>query len=183
MRRRPRIDATALMGCPQGAVWFLVSFPHEAGNPLKGAFESEEDMIQESEAPTTGESAAPRLRRSVDDRVIAGVCGGLGRYFNVDPVFFRLAFVVLAVGGGSGVLLYLIAWVAVPEQGKDEAIGFSSASLGTQGPVLAGVALVAVGLMLLINNLVPWFDRVMLPLVIIAAGAALLYTGGRREHR
>jgi len=109
-------------------------------------------------------SPPPRIRRSLDDRVIGGVCGGLGRYFGVDPIFFRVAFVVLTIGGGSGVLLYLIGWIVIPEERKDELVGPSGSSLGSSGPMLAGIALVTVGLMLLINNLVPWFDRVMLPL-------------------
>jgi phage shock protein PspC (stress-responsive transcriptional regulator) len=136
----------------------------------------------ESNAPTTERPPSPRLRRSTDDKVVAGVCGGLGRYFDVDPLFFRLAFVVLTIGGGSGILLYLIGWLVIPEQGKDEAVVSGAGSLGTQGPVLAGAALIAVGAMLLMNNLVPWFDKVMLPMVVIAAGAALLYTGGRRDR-
>lgn len=136
----------------------------------------------ESNAPTTERTAPPRLRRSVDDKVVAGVCGGLGRYFDVDPLFFRLAFVVLAIGGGSGVLLYLIGWLVIPEQGKDEAVVAGAGTIGSQGPALAGAALIAIGAMLLMNNLVPWFDRVMLPMVVIAAGAALLYTGGRRDR-
>lgn len=57
-----------------------------------------------------------KLTRSRTARVIAGVCGGLGEYFNIDPVIFRIAFVVLTLGGGFGVVLYLIMWVAVPEQ-------------------------------------------------------------------
>jgi phage shock protein C len=44
------------------------------------------------------------LRRSRDDRVIAGVCGGLGRYLQVDPVLLRIALVILTVSGGLGVL-------------------------------------------------------------------------------
>ena len=124
----------------------------------------------------------PRIRRSLDDRVIGGVCGGLGRYFGVDPLFFRLAFVVLTLGGGSGVLFYLIGWIVIPEERKDELVGPSGSSLGSSGPILAGIALVTVGLMLLINNHVPWFDRVMLPLVVIGAGATLLLTGGRRAR-
>ena len=136
----------------------------------------------ESNAPTTERTPPPRLRRSIDDKVVAGVCGGLGRYFDVDPLFFRLAFVVLTIGGGSGVLLYLIGWLVLPEQGKDEAVVSGVGTMGAQGPVLAGAALIAVGAMLLMNNLVPWFDRVMLPMVVIAAGAALLYTGGRRDR-
>lgn len=134
----------------------------------------------DSEVPVA-EQSPPRLRRSVDERVFAGVCGGLGRYFDVDPIFFRLAFVVLAIGGGSGVLLYLIAWLVIPEQGKDEVL-IGGGSLGSQGPMLGGIAMIAIGVMLLMNNLVPWFDRVMFPVVVIAAGAALLYMGGRRDR-
>jgi phage shock protein C len=134
----------------------------------------------ESERTPVETVTSPKLRRSRDDRVIAGVSGGLGRYFDVDPLFFRLAFVVLAIGGGSGVLIYLIAWLVIPEQGEDEAVVRGGGTLGTHGPVLAGITLIAVGLMLLVNNLVPWFDRVMLPMVVVAAGLALLYTGGRR---
>jgi hypothetical protein len=48
--------------------------------------------------------------------------------------------------------------------------------------MIAGIALVGIGLMLLVNTLVPWFDRVMWPLAVIAAGAGMLYLGSRREH-
>jgi len=140
-------------------------------------------MTQLESGPSVAEDRfPPRLRTSVDDKVVAGVCGGLGTYFGVDPLFFRLAFVVLAIGGGSGVLLYLIAWLVIPEASKDTPIVSAPASVGSHGPVLAGVALIAVGLMLLANNLMPWLDRVMLPLVVVAAGVALLYAGGRRER-
>jgi phage shock protein C len=47
----------------------------------------------------------PKLRRSVDDKVVAGVCGGLGSYFNTDPIWFRLAFVVVTLAGGAGILI------------------------------------------------------------------------------
>jgi len=131
-----------------------------------------------------GEEQSPaRLRRAVDDRVIAGVCGGLGRYFGADPVWFRVAFVVLTVGGGSGVLLYLVAWLVIPEQGPGDTATTTAATIGEHGPIIAGIALTAVGLMLLIDNLVPWFDRVMWPMVVIAAGLALLFTGSRHAGR
>jgi phage shock protein PspC (stress-responsive transcriptional regulator) len=55
-----------------------------------------------------------RLRRSSDDKVIAGVCGGLGRYFDIDPVIFRIAAVALAFVGGAGLLLYLAALLLMP---------------------------------------------------------------------
>jgi phage shock protein PspC (stress-responsive transcriptional regulator) len=56
-----------------------------------------------------------RLYRSRKDRKIAGVCGGLGEYFNVDPVIFRIIWVILLLGAGSGLLAYLIFWLIVPE--------------------------------------------------------------------
>jgi phage shock protein C len=143
-------------------------------------------MTQIDSGPPTVSDEQPRggghLRRSTDDKVIAGVCGGLGSYFGVDPVWFRLAFVVLAVGGGSGVLLYLIAWLVIPAQRPGEELERGPSTIGEQGPVIVGVGLVAVGLMLLVNNLVPWFDRIMLPLVVVAAGIALLYSGSRNAR-
>lgn len=128
------------------------------------------------------EAAPPKLRRNPDDKVVAGVCGGLGRYFGVDPVFFRLAFVVLAIGGGSGVLLYIVAWLIIPEEKPGESVTGERATLGSQGPAIAGVVLIAVGLMLLVNNVLPWFDKVMWPAMIVAGGLVLIYMGGRRER-
>jgi len=56
------------------------------------------------------------LYRSLTDRKIAGVAGGLAEYFDTDPLPLRLAFVVLALAGGGGVLIYLILWVVTPEK-------------------------------------------------------------------
>lgn len=55
-----------------------------------------------------------RLYRSRTDRMIAGVAGGLGRYFGIDPTLVRLAFVILSLAGMSGGLAYLILWVVIP---------------------------------------------------------------------
>ena len=68
-------------------------------------------------APTEPIAAGPpprRLTRSSSDRVIGGVAGGLGRYFDIDPIIFRIGFVILALAGGAGVLGYIAAWVLVP---------------------------------------------------------------------
>jgi len=62
-----------------------------------------------------GAGLRPPLRRSRDHRVVAGVCGGLGEYFGIDPVLFRVVVVVLALFGGWGLLLYVLAWVLIPE--------------------------------------------------------------------
>ena len=55
-----------------------------------------------------------RLYRSRTDRKIGGVCGGIAQYFNVDPTFIRIIWVVLILGAGVGLLAYLICWVVIP---------------------------------------------------------------------
>jgi phage shock protein PspC (stress-responsive transcriptional regulator) len=57
-----------------------------------------------------------KLNRFVEDRKIAGVCGGLGDYFDLDPVFFRLFFLLSLLFGGLGALVYLLLWIMVPEK-------------------------------------------------------------------
>jgi phage shock protein C len=57
-----------------------------------------------------------KLYRSKTDRKVAGVCGGLAQYFNIDPTLIRVVFVVLAVLGGSGLVLYLALWIIVPNE-------------------------------------------------------------------
>ncbi len=56
-----------------------------------------------------------RIFRDPDDQVLGGVCSGLGAYFNVEPLIFRLLFVVMFFGFGSGLLLYILLWVIIPE--------------------------------------------------------------------
>ncbi|MDR0438100.1 MAG: PspC domain-containing protein [Bacteroidales bacterium] len=56
------------------------------------------------------------LRRSTTNRVIGGVCGGIAEYFELDPTLIRLAFLILAFLGGGGILIYIVAWIIVPEK-------------------------------------------------------------------
>ncbi len=60
-----------------------------------------------------------QLRRSRTDRKLAGVCGGLGAYTNVDPIIFRVLFAVFSLFGGFGLLLYGVAWLFIPEEDDD----------------------------------------------------------------
>jgi phage shock protein PspC (stress-responsive transcriptional regulator) len=55
-----------------------------------------------------------RLYRSNENKIIAGVCGGVAEYFNVDPVIIRLIWAVLIFGYGFGLLAYILAWIIVP---------------------------------------------------------------------
>ncbi|MFH0966384.1 MAG: PspC domain-containing protein [Methanobacteriota archaeon] len=55
-----------------------------------------------------------RIYRSRSDKIIAGICGGLGKYLDIDPVFIRIIFIILVLTVGSGLLIYLIAWILIP---------------------------------------------------------------------
>src|SRR3954470_24383605 len=75
-------------------------------------------MTAFDQPPTSGHRL---LRRSRTDRVAAGVAGGLGEYFGVDPVLFRVLFATSAFFGGGGILAYVLAWAAIPEEGTAHA--------------------------------------------------------------
>jgi phage shock protein C len=57
-----------------------------------------------------------RLYRSLDERMLAGVCGGLAEYFNMDPTLIRVLFVILSLAGGPGIVAYIILAIIVPEE-------------------------------------------------------------------
>jgi phage shock protein C len=62
-----------------------------------------------------------RLYRSKTERMLGGVCGGLGEHFNVDPTVIRLLWVLVTlISLGTGLILYLIAWIIVPEDGNPD---------------------------------------------------------------
>jgi phage shock protein PspC (stress-responsive transcriptional regulator) len=77
-----------------------------------------EQIDGDSEEPSTPKSEPQikrRLYRDADNPIIAGVCSGLGAYFNIDPLVFRILFIVLLIPKGFGLLVYLILWLAVPK--------------------------------------------------------------------
>jgi phage shock protein PspC (stress-responsive transcriptional regulator) len=72
----------------------------------------------------TQTTSAPykQLLRPLDDRIVAGVCSGLGRYLNIDPVLVRVAFAILAIlTWGTALLAYPVAWFLMPEANADSA--------------------------------------------------------------
>ncbi len=62
-----------------------------------------------------------KLYRSRSDRKLAGVCGGLAEFFSLDPTLIRVLFVILALAGGSGIVIYLAMWIMVPSRPRDAA--------------------------------------------------------------
>jgi phage shock protein PspC (stress-responsive transcriptional regulator) len=113
-------------------------------------------------APTAVQPGPRRLTRSRDDRVIAGVSGGLGRYFGIDPVIFRIAFGASLLIGGLGGLIYLAAWVFIPAD--------DSAPGQTTQPRERSGALMAIAIIVLILVAGP----LLLAPILLVLGAGLL---------
>lgn len=60
----------------------------------------------------------PIIKRSEKNKILGGVCGGIGEYFNIDPSIIRLIFILLAVFGGSGFFIYVILWMILPPKSQ-----------------------------------------------------------------
>ena len=131
------------------------------------------------DTPLPASQAGAPLRRSRADRVVGGVCGGLGHHFGVDPVLLRIAFIALTLAGGSGVLVYVIAWIAIPEVPVGAHEPSAPARVRATSHVLIGAALLLFGAALLIDVVAPGVDRFIWPLVLVGVGAALLLRGDR----
>ncbi len=93
------------------------------------------------------------LRRRTNDRVLGGVAGGLGDYFNVDPLLIRIGFVGLMIFGGAGLVLYVAAWLLIPAEGHDASpVEAFIRRLGLTPGRLAWVALALVVFILFVNS-------------------------------
>ncbi len=78
-------------------------------------FLDEESQKEEPKRRYRSQKTSKRLFRDPDNRILGGVCGGLGAYFNIDPIVFRIIFILIAFGMGSGLIIYIILWIAIPE--------------------------------------------------------------------
>jgi phage shock protein C len=71
---------------------------------------------------TTDQPAARQLRRSANDRMLAGVAGGIARYLDADVTLVRIIIAALALLNGVGLALYIAAWLLLPEDGEDQSL-------------------------------------------------------------
>ncbi|HQF62524.1 MAG TPA: PspC domain-containing protein [Anaerolineaceae bacterium] len=132
-----------------------------------------------------------RLTRSKTERMLGGVCVGLGRYLKIDPVFVRLFFILLAIGDGIGVLLYLILWLVLPEESAEEAsladrarqmgadFGTAISHPNPKTGMYIGIGLIVLGAVYLLNNLnipgLAWLNlHYLWPVLLILGGLVLL---------
>ena len=124
----------------------------------------------------------PRLlRRSRSDKVIAGVCGGIGRYLGVDTVLIRIAFVVLGLAVGGGFLLYFVAWILMPEEEPGERLGEIRPSSAESARLIVGGTLIVLGVILLAGLSLPRIGKYFWPLALIAIGVAIIVQASSRR--
>jgi len=150
-----------------------------------------------------------RLYRSRTDRFLGGVCGGLGRYLNIDPTIIRLIFLLLLFGNGVGFLLYILLWVLLPVEGGAERGSENVGDRITEGVrgvgddirqvaqtphpqagLWFGVGLIVLGGFLFLERLadslgIAWISQwinwgTIWPLLLIAVGVAFLIRGSRK---
>lgn len=117
-----------------------------------------------------------RLRRSVTDRHVAGVAGGIARHLDVDPIIVRVALVVATFFGGAGLLLYVAAWILVPEEGTaDEPLGLDQRS--------RTIALAGVGVLALLAALGDWAGAFWFPWPLAIGVGLVVWFLHRKQQR
>lgn len=142
-----------------------------------------------------------KLYRSVTDKMVAGVCGGLAEYFAIDPVIVRLIFVLAVIFGGSGILAYIILWIIIPQkpyiitpfntdkpkdnfdnsssENKSDNTAFQMNAINNKPQnnrsIYAGAFLILLGGIFLLDNFVPHFHfGDFWPLILIGLGFAII---------
>ncbi len=128
---------------------------------------------------------ARRLGRSRTDRLLGGVCGGLARATGLDPLVVRVAVVALTVAGGMGALVYVAAWLLLPEDGSDRSLAQDAATNRGKdlGEVLA-IGSIVLGVILLVRATGFWFsDALVWPLLLAGVGLAVIWRQAGDEDR
>ena len=131
-----------------------------------------------------------RLYRSETNKVISGVCGGMGEYFDVDPVLVRVVTVILALATtGLAFFAYIAAWIIVPQRDRQVETETTTTFASEPKPdtswrkYLPGLVLIGIGAILLIRESFYWFDwSEFWPVMLILAGLMLIFRRNRRRN-
>lgn len=127
-------------------------------------------------------SAAAPLRRDPARGVLAGVAAGLARRFGVDPLIVRVGFIAASAAGGMGLALYLLGWALMPGEDGTSAPVERIAGRRETWLVVAGMVLLALAALLLLREWGIWFsDAVVWPVILAAAGGALIWRQSQGE--
>lgn len=123
-----------------------------------------------------------RLERDLQNRVLGGVCSGLGNYFEVDPTIWRVLFFILFWLGLSGLLIYIILWMVMPAgqpQSNQSAFVQDAETVGepvkSSGNMTAGLILIGIGAIALLTRYIPQISwRTIWPVILIAIGIFII---------
>ncbi len=132
--------------------------------------------MESTQLPPPPQKERPRLERLRSDRAVAGVASGLARYLDIDVAWVRIAFVVAALFGGTGVLMYVIGWIAMPEEGERDSIATDKARNMSDAGSWIGIGLIVIAAMIIVGNTGIIDGDLILAGVLIALGF-LLYRG------
>lgn len=125
-----------------------------------------------------------RLERSSESKMIGGVAGGLGRYFDLNPTVFRLGFVVLTLLGGAGVLVYIAAFLVMPAEGEDASFAERVLAARRDHPVqLVALAVVGVAIFVLLSRASTWPSAGGAWVLALIVGLFVLWAAKRRRSR
>lgn len=123
-----------------------------------------------------------RLERDLSKKVLGGVCSGLGNYFDMDPTIWRILFLVLFFGYGTGLLIYIVLWIAMPEGNYRTTPGTENIVIDPDGKPakdngrwLAGLVLIGIGVLWLLGRYIPqinWHNA--WPIALICIGIFFL---------
>ena len=136
-----------------------------------------------------------KLYKSKEDRVIAGVAGGLGEYFEIDPVIIRVLFVVALLAGGGGFIAYVILMIVMPEEnevnsetkkeikedGKKVEKSADNRRITKQVNYTAGFVLMAAGVLLLLDQFTVFPITELWPVLIIALAVGVIINGASKK--
>lgn len=123
-----------------------------------------------------------RLARDPRGRLLAGVATGVGAYLGIDPVLVRLAFILLAFAGGLGILLYLVAWLVLPEDQAGASAGDTAVNRVSEAPGWVKAVLAVIGVVIVIGQLGPGRSSLFWAFVLIAIGVLLFRKDDRIQR-
>ncbi len=126
-----------------------------------------------------------RVTRPREGRVLGGVCAGVGRAYGIDPIVLRILAVALMFAGASGLVLYVVAWLALPEEGADQSMARAAIHDRRYDPAeMLAVGAVLLGVVLLVRETGIWFgDAVVWPVLLSGVGLAVIWRQAGGDDR